>query len=137
MKHLHRALVLALLLSLWPLSIGAASATPRGALAGELVLKLRPGAMLDADARAHGPHAALLDALLRAAGAGAAASLGSNSDTYRVRLRGGADLAALAPRPSANPAAGFPEPNPIRTLMRPADDPAIGRQWALPNIPAL
>ncbi|MFL5801086.1 MAG: S8 family serine peptidase [Roseiflexaceae bacterium] len=137
MKHLHRALVLALLLSLWPLSIGAASAAPRGALAGELVLKLRPGAMLDADARAHGPHAALLDALLRAAGAGAAASLGSNSDTYRVRLRASADLMMLARRLSANPAVVFAEPNHIRTLMRTPDDPVIGQQWALRNIHAL
>src|SRR5512147_2248953 len=98
MKHLHGTLVFALLLSLWPLSIGAASATPRGALAGELVVKLRPGATLDVVAHAGGLHTATLEAMLRSAGAGTAASLGPNSDTHRVSLRGDTNLAALARR---------------------------------------
>jgi thermitase len=136
MKHLHHLLVFALLLSLWPLSISAASATPRGTLAGELVLKLRPGATLDVGARARGPYTAALNALLRSVGAGTAASLGSNSDTYRIRLRGDADLAALARRLSANPAVIFAEPNHVRSLFRTPDDPVIGQQWALRNIHA-
>src|SRR5262245_37866048 len=87
MKHLHLALVLTLLLLLWPLSAGAAPTAASGAMAGELIVKLRPGLALDSGARALGRGGATLDALLRRAGAGAARSLGAGSDTYRVRVR--------------------------------------------------
>src|SRR6266487_1958822 len=103
MKQLHLALVFALFLFLWPLGIGATSAAPHETLSGELILKLRPNAALDATAQARGPHAAALNALLHGAGAGAAVSLGPNSNTYRVRLRADADLRALARQLMASP----------------------------------
>ncbi len=136
MKHSHYFLIFALLLSLWPLSVGAAPTNALGTLPGELIVKLRPGATLDSGAYALGPQTATLNALLRSAGASAARSLGSNSDTYRLRLPSDTNLAALVSRLSANPAVVFAEPNHIRTMMRTPDDPVISQQWALRQIHA-
>ena len=72
MKRLRPALLLVLLLLLWPSGANAAVALPRGALADELVLKLRPGAALSSQALARGPHAVDLNRLLRGAGTGVA-----------------------------------------------------------------
>jgi subtilisin family serine protease len=136
MKHLHRALVFALLLLLWPVSISAAPSTQPTALSGELIVKLRPDTTLDASARAHGPRTAALGTLLRGAGALAAMSLGPNSATYRVRVRDDADLIALSRRLSANPAVAYAEPNHTRMLLRTPNDEVIGQQWALRSIHA-
>src|SRR5262249_56524765 len=62
---------------------------PRGALADELVIKLRPGAALSSQALARGPHAGDLNRVLRSAGAGVARELSPGSDTYRIRVRPG------------------------------------------------
>jgi subtilisin family serine protease len=136
MKHLHLALVFALLLLLWPLSAGAAPTAKQGVLAGELIVKFRPGLTLDGSARAWGPRSSALDALLRQAGASAARSLGAGSNTYRVRVRDNADVAALARQFAADPGVAYAEPNHIRTLMRTPNDAVIGQQWALRNIHA-
>lgn len=137
MKRPYSLLVLALLMLLWPAGLRAAPSAPPGALPGELVLKLRPGAALSALAQARGPDAGALNALLRRAGAGAAVSLGPNSDTYRVRLRDDADIQDLARRLSASPDVVYAEPNHTRSLMRSPSDPMIGEQWPLRNIHAL
>src|SRR5262249_27786718 len=99
MKHLHFALILALLLLLWPLSAGAqparfmAERVGVNMLAGELIVKLRPGAALDGAAHVLGPRASGLAALLHHAGAGVARSLGPGSDTYRIRVSDNTDIA--------------------------------------------
>ena len=85
-----------LLLLLLPAGVSAAPQLPRGALAGELVLRLRPGAALSIAARASGPHADGLNAILRGAGARLARPIGGDSDTYRVRV--GPAASAIAPR---------------------------------------
>ena len=105
-------------------------ALPRGALADELVIKLRPGAALSSQALARGPHAADLNRLLRSAGTGLARELVPGSDTYRMRVRPGTDLPALIADLSANPDVAFAEPNHIRTMtahaQRPSDRAAVG-----------
>ena len=95
MKQLRPALLIALLLLLWPSGVGAAAALPRGALADELVIKLRPGAALSSQALARGPHAADLNRSLRGAGTGLARELAPGSNTYRMRVRPGTDLPTL------------------------------------------
>ena len=136
MKRLRPALLIVLLLLLWPAGAGAALALPRGALADELVIKLRPGAALSSQALARGPHAVDLNRLLRSAGAGVARELVPGSDTYRMRVRPGADLPALIADLSANPDVVFVEPNHVRTMMRTPNDPVITQQWALRDIHA-
>src|SRR6266545_1030493 len=136
MKRLRPALLIVLLLLLWPTGAGAAAALPRGALADELVIKLRLGAALSSQALARGPHAVDLNRLLRSAGAGVARELVPGSDTYRMRVRPGADLPALIADLSANPDVAFAEPNHIRTMMRTPNDPVITQQWALRDIHA-
>jgi subtilisin family serine protease len=135
MKHLRPALLILLILLLWPTRVGAA-AIPRGAIAGELLIKLRPGAAISNQALARGPHAADLNRLLRGAGAGVARAIAPGGDTYRVRVRPTADLAALSAELAANPDVAFAEPNYTRTIMRTPDDPVIGQQWALRDIRA-
>jgi subtilisin family serine protease len=125
-----------MLLLLWPAGVGAAESLPRGAVADELVLKLRPGAALSSQALARGPHAAALNRLLRGAGAGVARQLSPGGDTYRLRVRPGADLAGLSVALSANPDVAFAEPNHIRAIMRTPDDPVRAQQWALADIHA-
>jgi subtilisin family serine protease len=125
-----------LLLTLLPVGASAAPRTPRDALAGELVLKLRDGAALSGAARASGPHADALNAILRRAGAGAARSLGAGSDTYRIRLSDGSDLKALAATLSATPDVAYAEPNYVRTQMRTPNDSVLSQQWALRDIHA-
>src|SRR6266508_879395 len=136
MKRLRPALLIVLLLLLWPTGAGAAAALPRGALADELVIKLRLGAALSSQALARGPHAVDLNRLLRSAGAGVARELVPGSDTYRMRVRPGADLPALIADLSANPDVAFAEPNHSRTMMRTPNDPVITQQWALRDIHA-
>src|SRR5215212_8020260 len=136
MKQLRPALLLVLLLLLWPSGASAAVTLPRGALADELVLKLRPGAALSSQALARGPHAAELNRLLRSAGAGVARELVPGSATYRLRVRPGSDLPALIDELSANPDVAFAEPNHIRTMMRTPNDPVLAQQWALRDIHA-
>jgi thermitase len=136
MKHLRHALILSMLLLLWPLSDHTAQALPRNALRGQLIVKLQPGAELDVAAQMHGAYAAGLNALLRRAGAGAAESLGPNSNTYRIRLPDDANLTAIARQLAASPGVVYAEPNHIRTLMRTPNDPVIEQQWALRNIHA-
>jgi len=130
-------LLLTVLLLLWPFAVSAAPVTPRGALPGELIVKLRPYAALSVLAQASGPNATLLNLLLRHAGAGSAESLGPRSDTYRIRLRGDADLPALMRGLAANPDVVYAEPNHIRTLMRTPNDPMLSRQWPLRSIQAI
>src|SRR5690349_5228446 len=103
MKLLRPVLLLTALVLLWPFGAYAAPAAPRDALPGELIVKLRPRAALSALAQASGPNATLLNLALRQVGAHAAQSLGPGSDTYRIDLVPGADLAALARRLSSNP----------------------------------
>src|SRR6266508_3250138 len=129
MKRLRPALLIVLLLLLWPTGAGAAAALPRGALADELVIKLRLGAALSSQALARGPHAVDLNRLLRSAGAGVARELVPGSDTYRMRVRPDTDLPALIAALSANPDVAFVEPNHIRTMMR-------TQQWTLRDIHA-
>ena len=64
MKHLRPAFLIVLLLLLWPSGVGAVAPLPRGALADELVIKLRPGAALSSQALARGPHAVDLNRML-------------------------------------------------------------------------
>jgi subtilisin family serine protease len=137
MKPLRPLLLLTVLLLIWPFAARAAPVTPRGALPGELIVKLRPLAALSALAQASGPNAALLNLLLRHGGASAAESLGPRSDTYRIRLRGDADLPALVRSLAANPDVVYAEPNYMRTLMRAPNDPMLDRQWPLRSIQAI
>ncbi len=128
MKHLRPALVLVLLLvSLWPIGVTGAPAGSDGALPTELIVKLRPGALLSAGA---------VNGLLRQAGATSAASIAPGSDTYRVRLGPGADVGDLTRRLATIPDVLYAEPNHTRTLMRTPSDSVVGEQWALPNIKA-
>jgi subtilisin family serine protease len=136
MKQFRPALVLLMLCVLWPVEVGAAPATPRDTLLGELVMKLRPGSALSSTARASGPHAADLNAILRRVGAGAALELGDHSATYRMRVRAATDLNALVADLSANPAVAFAEPNHLRSEMRTPNDPVLTQQWALRDIHA-
>src|SRR5260221_4070664 len=136
MKQLRPALLIVLLLLLWPSGVGAAAPLPRGALADEVVIKLRPGAALSSQALARGPHAADLNRLLRGAGTGLARELAPGSDTYRMRVRPGTDLPALIADLSANPDVAFAEPNHTRAMMRTPNDPVITQQWALRDIHA-
>jgi subtilisin family serine protease len=101
-----------------------------------LIVKLHSGALLDADATAGGPNAGALNALLRGMGASAATSLGPDSDTYRVHVRGDTDPTQLAERLAASRLVAYAEPNYIRTLMRTPNDAVIGQQWALSSIHA-
>jgi subtilisin family serine protease len=129
-------LMLLLLLLIWPAAAGAAPILPRGALAGELVLKLRAGTALSADGRALGPHADLLNTLLRDAGAGLARELGAHSATYRVRVGAGTDIGKLVAALARHPDVVYAEPNHLRRAMRTPSDPVISQQWALRNIHA-
>jgi hypothetical protein len=135
-KHLRPALVLLLLLLLMPIGASAAPKTPRNALSGELIVKLRPGATLSASARAAGTHAESLNALLTGARAGAAQALGAGSDTYRVQVGSGADLEVLAARLAADPAVDYAEPNYVYTQMRTPNDTVLSQQWGLRKIHA-
>jgi subtilisin family serine protease len=135
-KHLRPALVLVLLLLLMPIGASAAPKTPRNAVSGELIVKLRPGATLSASARAAGAHAESLNALLTGARAGAALALGAGSDTYRVQVGSGADLDALAARLAADPAVDYAEPNYVYTQMRTPNDTVLSQQWGLRKIHA-
>ena len=137
MRHLRPTLLALLLLVFAPGGARAAPATAIRALPGELILKLQPAATLSAAARARGPHAAALNALLRQAGAGVAVSLGPGSQTYRVRVANDADLLALARQLTANPDVVYAEPNYLRSLMRLSNDAMLGQQWPLRNIQAL
>src|SRR5215216_6490544 len=101
MKQLRPALLIVLLLLLWPNGAGAATAAPRGALADELVIKLRPSAALSSEAFARGPHAADLNRVLRSVGSGLARELTPGSDTYRLRVRPGTNLPVLIANLSA------------------------------------
>jgi subtilisin family serine protease len=125
-----------MVLLLWPAAVGAAPIIPRGAIAGDLVLKLQPGAALNTEARATGPHADALNTLLRRAGAGVALALGPGSNTYRLRVRPNADLIALVAALGTNPDVAYAEPNHTRTMLRTPDDPVITQQWALRDIHA-
>jgi subtilisin family serine protease len=136
MKRLRPVFILLAILLLWPAGARAATRLPADALDGELVLKLRSGSALSAAARASGSQAEALNAALRRAGAGLARPLGPNSDTYRVRVRAGADLAALAAELGALPAVAYAEPNHLRAAMRTPDDPVLTQQWALRDIHA-
>jgi subtilisin family serine protease len=136
MKQLRPALLMVLLLLLWPSGASAAVALPRGALADELILKLRPGTALSSQALARGSHASELNRLLRSAGTGVARELVPGSDTYRLRVRPSTDLAALIAALSANSAVAFAEPNHVRTMMRTPNDPVLAQQWALRDIHA-
>ena len=136
MKRFCSIAIVLLLLSSWPAIVSAAPALPPGALPGELVLKLRPGAALGPDGRALGPHASLLNALLRSSGAGGARELGAGSHTYRLRVGLGADIGQLAAALTAQPDVAYAEPNHLRTAMRTPDDPVITQQWALRDIHA-
>src|SRR4051812_13923677 len=86
MKQLRPAILILLLLLVWPAGAGQARALPRGVVSGDLVIKLKPGSSLTAEARATGPHAGMLNTLLRRAGAGVAQELGRDSNTYRIRV---------------------------------------------------
>src|SRR5262245_16884750 len=123
MTRLRPALLVLLMLLLWPTGASAAAPLERGTIAGELVIKLRPGAALSSQALASGPHAADLNRLLRGAGAGVARALVPGDDTYRLRVRPGVDLTALIADLSATPDVAFAEPNHIRTMMRTPNDP--------------
>jgi thermitase len=136
MKQLRPAFLIVLLLLLWPSGVGAAPATPRGALADELVIKLHSGAALSSQASARGPYAADLNRMLRGAGVGVARELGPGSHTYRLRVRPGTDLPALIADLSASPDVIFAEPNHTRAMLRTPDDPVIAQQWALRDIHA-
>src|SRR5262245_24317714 len=136
MKHVHLSLILLFLLLLWPTGAGAEPILPHGTLAGELIVKFRPGITLSAAARAYGSHASPIDGLLRSSGAWAARSIGPGSNTYRVQLSAGANPRALAARLAALPEIAYAEPNHLRTLLRTPDDPVISQQWALRDIHA-
>src|SRR6266540_4373443 len=136
MKHIRPALVLLMLLLLWPVGVGAAPTAPQDVRLGELVVKLRSGSALSGMARASGPHAAALNAMLRRAGARTALELGDHSATYRVRVRASTDLHAFAVDLSANPDVAFAEPNHMRSQMRTPNDPVLTQQWALRDIHA-
>jgi thermitase len=135
-KHLRPAFVLLLLLLLMPLGASAAPKTPRNAMSGELIVKLRAGAALSTKARAAGAHAESLNSVLTSVHAVAARALGPGSDTYRVLLPAGADLEALAAQLAADPAVAYAEPNRIRTQMRTPNDSVLSQQWALRDIHA-
>jgi len=136
MKHIRPALVLLMLLLLWPVGVGAAPTAPQDVRLGELVVKLRSGSALSGMARASGPHAAALNAMLRRAGARTALELGDHSATYRVRVRASTDLHAFVVDLSANPDVAFAEPNHMRSQMRTPNDPVLTQQWALRDIHA-
>src|SRR5215217_1227176 len=129
MKHIRPALALLILLLLWPVGVSAAPGAPDDVRLGELVVKLRSSSALSGIARASGPHAAALNAILRRAGAGAALELGDHSATYRVRVRAATNLHALAAELSANPDVAFAEPNHLRSQMRTPNDPVLTQQW--------
>jgi thermitase len=135
-KNLRPTLALLMLLLLLPVGVSAAAPLPRGALAGEIIIKLRPGAELSGTARARGPHETQLNALLRQAGASTARAVGAGSRTYRLRLGSGADVTALASELAANPDVVFAEPNHTRTLLRTPNDAVLSQQWALRDVHA-
>jgi thermitase len=149
MRHLTCILALVLLL----LAPAPASAQPTGApwrplapperpadtataLPGEIVLRLAPGNALSDTARASGPAAAALNHALRAAGAGATRPVGAGSDTYRVRVRPDANLAALAERLEGTPGVVYAEPNRLRSRSIFPQDEVVAEQWTLGTIQA-
>ena len=121
------------------LPAAAAGATPRaqpGTVAGELILKLQPGATLTAAGRALGPSVDVLNALLRSGGASGAQELGAKSNTYRVRVGAGTDVGRLVAALARQPGVAYAEANHLRTAMRTPNDPVITQQWALADIHA-
>ncbi|MEN9934402.1 MAG: hypothetical protein RLZZ387_981 [Chloroflexota bacterium] len=136
----HHIFTVALALLLLTAGAGAeplsAAPLPHGALRGELVLGLEPGTTLGPDAAARGVHGAEIGRTLRAIGAGAAASLGPGSHTYRINVPPGADLGALTARLSATPGVVYAEPNHTRHAARTPRDEVAGEQWALGAIQA-
>jgi thermitase len=126
-------LALTLLLAIVPASAGAPAS---GLVPGEVIIRLQPGLSISAAGRGTGPGAAELDALLYAAGAGAARTIGAGSDTYRVRIRESADPQALARRLSTLAGVVYAEPNATRQLARTSEDPVVRQQWALRAIQA-
>jgi subtilisin family serine protease len=134
MKHTFRALALALvLLALLP---AAASAAPASStvVAGELIVRLRPGFSLAPGAAAFGAGAGSLNARLAAVGASSAEPIGG--DSYLLRLPGGADVARAAQVLAASPVVRYAEPNHRRQAFRQPNDDILSQQWALRNVQA-
>ncbi|GAB4194249.1 MAG: S8 family peptidase [Roseiflexaceae bacterium] len=138
MNRLRSALLVAVLLFSFAPLTGArpAAAAPQNALAGEVLVRLKPGVQLSPLGRAVGPQTTALGARLREAGSFAASPLGAGSDTYRVQVSPGADLGALLERLNATPGVLYAQPNHIYTEFRTTSDPILRQQWALRNIQA-
>lgn len=115
--------------------------------AGELLLKLRPGITLSAQALVSSQTSAQnnpdtfaihthLEQTLQQLGAYHAESLGEGSHTYRVKFATTREPPRIAQTLAENPAVVFAEPNYVRHMLRMPDDPNLSQQWALENIHA-
>lgn len=129
-------LALVLLALIWPAGAAASPAQAQRALAGELVVKLRPGATLTQAALALGAHSDVLNMLLRDSRAVSAHELGAGSHTYRLRVSPRTDIGRLAATLARQPGVVYAEPNHTRILMRTPSDPVISQQWALRQVHA-
>ncbi len=134
MQHLRTIVIAAVLLSMWPANISAAQ--PSNLMQAEIILKLQPSIQLSRSANAHGNQTAALNTLLSRVGAGAALSIGTDSNTYRIHMRSGLDPKQIAAQFQSLPGVVYAEPNAIRTMSRTPDDPIVRQQWALRNIQA-
>lgn len=122
------AALLALLLLIVPLAARPVSAGTGGALvAGEVIVRLRPGAALST------PELARRLSALRVS---AVEPLAPNAPIYRLRLPATTDLKAAAARLTATPGVAYAEPNRVRRISRAPNDPAFPQQWGLHNIQA-
>ncbi|MGQ9928625.1 MAG: S8 family peptidase [Chloroflexaceae bacterium] len=120
--------LLALLLLIAPLAAHPLSAETGGALvAGEVIVRLRPGTSLTT---------AELAGSLAALRVSAAEPLAPDAPIYRLRLPATTDPEAAAARLTTTAGVAYAEPNRIRRISRTPNDPAFPQQWGLYNIQA-
>lgn len=112
-------------------------------VAGEVLLKLRPGLTLIGQGSAQGEtfaqqsEAESLNRLLDVIQVSQAELMSPGSATYQIHYTTNTDAAELAATIAAHPAVVYAEPNYVRRLMRTEpNDPFVREQWALTNIQA-
>jgi len=127
-RHLAIRALLALLLLIVPLAARPVSArTAEALMAGEVIVRLRPGATLTT---------AELAGSLAALRVSAAEPLAPDAPIYRLRLPATTDLETAVARLTATPGVAYAEPNRVRRISRAPNDPAFPEQWGLRTIQA-
>jgi thermitase len=142
MRRLTTVLLVVLFaLCIIPAPPPAAASSAGAAIAGEVLLSLRPGYRLEPQGRSlivEGPTVGIsvLNRRLQQLGASAFEPVGVGSNTYLVRLRNGVDVYAAVAQLRHAPAVRYVEPNLRRTASRVPNDPVLNQQWGLRNVQA-